>query len=92
MEHVHSAKAWDCMQAITILCIDTPFCYKQLTSGHITMSAFFAAASLPDCVTVGRGGCQGMLQGLCSGPLFLAVTYVCKCSVNIKKIAFVITL
>jgi hypothetical protein len=41
------------------------------TSGHITLSGFFASASLSGCVVVGWGGCRGMLLGPCSRPMFL---------------------
>jgi hypothetical protein len=49
-----------------------PFLLWTIKSGHITLSVFFTGASLSGCVTVGQGGCWGMLQGKSLGPLFLS--------------------
>jgi hypothetical protein len=69
MKNVHIAKAWDCVQAITKLCIDNPFCYEQLKVS--TLHCLFSSLSLlyltaSPWVEVVTGGCYKLLvQGPC---------------------------
>jgi hypothetical protein len=60
MEHVYGAKKWDCVQAITILYINTPFYYEQLkvvTLPCLLSSLPLLCLTASPWVKVAAGGC-----------------------------------